>query len=39
MDNSKTYQARADIFCQIDELWFQVWKQYKNGSSLLGMVQ
>ena len=27
--NSKTYQARADIFCQIDELWFQVWEQYR----------
>ena len=29
-DNSKTYQARADIFWRINQLWFQVWKQYKN---------
>ncbi|GBE99668.1 MULTISPECIES: hypothetical protein [Microcystis] len=38
-DNSKTYQARADIFCQIDELWFQVWEQYKNEVSALELIQ
>nr|WP_287730625.1 hypothetical protein [Microcystis sp. M090S1] len=39
MDNSKTYQARADIFCQIDELWFQVWKQYRDEDSALELIQ
>ena len=39
MDNSKTYQARADIFYQIDKLWFQVWKQYKNEVSALELIQ
>jgi hypothetical protein len=38
-DNSKTYQARADIFCQIDELWFQVWEQYKNEVSALNLIE
>jgi hypothetical protein len=38
-DNSKTYQARADIFCQIDELWFQVWKQYRDEDSALELIQ
>jgi len=38
-DNSKTYQARADIFCQIDELWFQVWKQYKNEGSAINLIE
>jgi hypothetical protein len=38
-DNSKTYQARADIFCQINQLWFQVWKQYKNEVSALELIQ
>ncbi len=39
MDNSKTYQARADIFWQINQLWFQVWKQYKNEVSALELIQ
>jgi len=38
-DNSKTYQARADIFCQIDELWFQVWEQYKNEVSAINLIE
>ena len=38
-DNSKTYQARADIFYQIDELWFQVWKQYRDEDSALELIQ
>ncbi|GBL16923.1 hypothetical protein MTo_04248 [Microcystis aeruginosa NIES-1211] len=38
-DNSKTYQARADIFCQINQLWFQVWKQYKNEVSARELIQ
>ncbi|MCZ8162675.1 MAG: hypothetical protein O9275_18570, partial [Microcystis sp. LE19-196.1B] len=38
-DNSKTYQARADIFCQIDELWFQVWEQYKNEGSAINLIE
>ncbi|TRU24134.1 MAG: hypothetical protein EWV80_11535 [Microcystis aeruginosa Ma_QC_B_20070730_S2] len=37
--NSKTYQARADIFYQINKLWFQVWKQYKNEVSALELIQ
>ena len=37
--NSKTYQARADIFCQIDELWFQVWEQYKNEGSAINLIE
>ena len=39
MDNSKTYQARADIFYQIDKLWFQVWKQYRDEDSALELIQ
>ncbi|CCI15694.1 conserved hypothetical protein [Microcystis aeruginosa PCC 9806] len=38
-DNSKTYQARADVFWQINQLWFQVWKQYKNEVSALELIQ
>nr|WP_239698045.1 hypothetical protein [Microcystis aeruginosa] len=38
-DNSKTYQARADIFWQINQLWFQVWEQYKNEVSALELIQ
>ena len=38
-DNSKTYQARADIFCQINQLWFQVWKQYKNEISAINLIE
>jgi hypothetical protein len=38
-DNSKTYQVRADIFCQIDELWFQVWEQYKNEGSAINLIE
>jgi hypothetical protein len=38
-DNSKTYQARADIFYQINQLWFQVWEQYKNEVSALELIQ
>jgi hypothetical protein len=38
-DNSKTYQARADIFYQIDELWFQVWEQYKNEGSAINLIE
>ena len=38
-DNSKTYQARADIFCQIDKLWFQVWEQYKNEVSAINLIE
>ncbi|MDB9426750.1 hypothetical protein PN437_17975 [Microcystis aeruginosa CS-564/01] len=38
-DNSKSYQARADIFCQIDELWFQVWEQYRDEFSALELIQ
>ncbi|MBC1195363.1 hypothetical protein H0901_08765 [Microcystis aeruginosa BLCCF158] len=38
-DNSKTYQARADIFCQIDELWFQVWEHYKNEGSAINLIE
>ena len=38
-DNSKTYQARADIFWQINQLWFQVWKQYKNEVLALELIQ
>ena len=37
--NSKTYQARADIFCQINQLWFQVWKQYKNEISAINLIE
>jgi len=39
MDNSKTYQARADIFGRINQLWFQVWEQYKNEFSALELIQ
>ena len=38
-DNSKTYQARADIFVQINQLWFQVWKQYRDEDSALELIQ
>jgi hypothetical protein len=38
-DKSKTYQARADIFCQINQLWFQVWKQYKNEISAVNLIE
>jgi hypothetical protein len=38
-DKSKTYQARADIFCQINQLWFQVWKQYKNEISAINLIE
>ncbi|WP_072926495.1 hypothetical protein [Microcystis aeruginosa] len=38
-DNSKTYQARADIFYQINKLWFQVWKQYRDEDSALELIQ
>ncbi|NCR99346.1 MAG: hypothetical protein GPJ32_16350 [Microcystis aeruginosa L311-01] len=38
-DNSKTYQARADIFYQINQLWFQVWKQYKNEISAINLIE
>ncbi|TRV52063.1 MAG: hypothetical protein EWV53_03425 [Microcystis panniformis Mp_MB_F_20051200_S9] len=38
-DNSKTYQARADIFYQIDKLWFQVWEQYKNEVSAINLIE
>ncbi|NCS27108.1 MAG: hypothetical protein GPJ18_00385 [Microcystis aeruginosa F13-15] len=38
-DNSKTYQARADIFCQIDELWFQVWEQYRDEDSEINLIE
>ncbi|NCS06294.1 MAG: hypothetical protein GPJ07_06625 [Microcystis aeruginosa G13-07] len=37
--NSKTYQARADIFGQINQLWFQVWKQYRDEDSALELIQ
>ena len=39
MDNSKTYQARADIFSQIDKLWFQVWKQYRDEGSAINLIE
>ncbi|NCR24296.1 MAG: hypothetical protein GPJ27_21505 [Microcystis aeruginosa L111-01] len=38
-DNSKTYQARADIFGQINQLWFQVWKQYRDEDSALELIR
>jgi hypothetical protein len=38
-DNSKTYQARADIIYQIDKLWFHVWKQYRDEDSALELIQ
>jgi hypothetical protein len=38
-DNSKTYQARADIFVQINQLWFQVWKQYRDEDSALELIR
>ena len=38
-DNSKTYQARADIFGLINQLWFQVWKQYKNEISAINLIE
>ncbi|WP_430012877.1 hypothetical protein ACQY1Y_12740 [Microcystis ichthyoblabe FBCC-A1114] len=38
-DNSKTYQARADIFYQINQLWFQVWEQYKNEVSAINLIE
>lgn len=38
-DKSKTYQARADIFYQINKLWFQVWKQYRDEDSALELIQ
>ncbi|GCL54295.1 hypothetical protein NIES3806_16340 [Microcystis aeruginosa NIES-3806] len=38
-DNSKTYQARADIFYQINKLWLQVWKQYRDEDSALELIQ
>ena len=38
-DNSKTYQVRADIFCQIDELWFQVWEQYRDEDSEINLIE
>ena len=38
-DNSKTYQARADIFSQIDKLWFQVWKQYRDEGSAINLIE
>jgi hypothetical protein len=38
-DDSKTYQARADIFGQINQLWFQVWKQYRDEDSALELIQ
>jgi hypothetical protein len=38
-DNSKTYQARADIFWQINQLWFQVWKQYRDEDSALELIR
>ncbi|MBE9073220.1 MAG: hypothetical protein IM550_00890 [Microcystis sp. M54BS1] len=38
-DNSKTYQARADIFYQINKLWLQVWKQYKNEISAINLIE
>ena len=38
-DNSKTYQARADIFYQINKLWLHVWKQYKNEISAINLIE
>ena len=38
-DNSKPYQARADIFYQINKLWFQVWKQYRDEDSALELIR
>jgi hypothetical protein len=38
-DNSKTYQARADIFGRINQLWFQVWKQYRDEVSALELIR
>jgi hypothetical protein len=38
-DNSKTYQARADIFGLINQLWFQVWKQYNNEISAINLIE
>ena len=38
-DNSKTYQARADIFGRINQLWFQVWKQYRDEDSALELIR
>jgi hypothetical protein len=38
-DNSKTYQARADIFGQINQLWLQVCKQYRDEDSALELIQ
>jgi hypothetical protein len=37
--NSKTYQARADIFGRINQLWFQVWKQYRDEDSALELIR
>ena len=37
--NSKTYQARADIFGQINQLWLQVCKQYRDEDSALELIQ
>ncbi|MDB9409210.1 hypothetical protein PN434_11870 [Microcystis aeruginosa CS-558/01A06] len=38
-DHSKTYQARADIFGRINQLWFQVWEQYKNEGSAINLIE
>lgn len=38
-DESKTYQARADIFWRINKLWLQVWKQYKQEDSALNLIE
>ncbi|MFM6063919.1 MAG: hypothetical protein ACKPAE_16255 [Microcystis panniformis] len=38
-DNSKTYQARADIFGLINQLWFQVWKQYRDEFSAINLIE
>jgi hypothetical protein len=37
--NSKTYQARADIFGQINQLWLQVCKQYRDEDSALELIR
>jgi hypothetical protein len=38
-DNSKTYQERYEILAKINELWFQVWKKYKQEDSALDLIE
>jgi hypothetical protein len=38
-DNSQTYQEIADILGRIHQLWFQIWKQYRDEDSALDLIQ